>query len=116
VVNATNGDVTLTTVAAKLGDTAISARANVAPLPQQRGKTASVDFLVQQGRIEDLFWLFMKAPRPPLAGVTSFKAHATVPPGPEKFLRKIIFVADFGIDDAHFTAPDTEREVSQMSE
>lgn len=116
IVNATNGDVTLPAVQARLGSTAISARANIAPMDQQHGKTAFVDFLVRQGRIQDLFWLFMKAPQPPLAGVTNFKGRATIPPGHEKFLRKIVFVADFGIDDARFNVPETEQKVSQMSE
>ena len=116
VVNATNGDVTLPTVNAKLGETAIAASGDITSLAAHQGKTVNADFLVQDGRIQDVLWLFMKAPRPPLAGVTSFKAHATLPPGHERFLRKLRFVADFGIDDARFTKPTTEQKVSQMSE
>ena len=116
VVNATNGDVSLPTVQARLGDTAIAVRASVVHLDQQPGKTAAVEFFARQGRIQDLLWLFTRAPRPPLAGVASFRGNVTIPPGREKFLRKVVCVADFGIDDARFTTPETEQKVSQMSE
>jgi hypothetical protein len=116
VVDASTGDVVVAGVDAVLGGTAFFAHADIAPVGEERGKTISADFLVRQGRIQDVFWLFMKAPRPPLAGVTSFRAHATLPPGHERFLRKVVFVADFGIDEALFTTPKTEQKLSQMSE
>jgi hypothetical protein len=116
VVNATNGDVSLPTVNAELGDTPVFATGKIASLLQHQGKTVAADFLVHDGRIQDVLWLFMKSPRPPLAGVTSFKAHAVLPPGHERFLRKLRFVADFGIDDARLTKPSTEQKVSQLSE
>ncbi|MBV9088235.1 MAG: hypothetical protein JOY79_12165, partial [Acidobacteriaceae bacterium] len=106
-------------VNARLGETAVAATGDIASLIQQEGqhgKTVSADFIVNEGRIQDVLWLFMKSPQPPLAGVTSFRAHATVPPGHERFLRKLHLVGDFGIDQARFTKPATEDKVSQLSE
>jgi hypothetical protein len=115
LVNATNGDVTLEDVAALLRRTTIGAQGRIAPAQPRQGKTASLDFLVRDGRIEDVLLLFVKDPHSPLMGATSFRAHITIPPGQGNFVRKVKLQGEFGIGGARFTSPKTENSLTDLS-
>lgn len=116
LVNATNGDVNLQDVTALLGHTTIAAQGQIAATPSDGGKTAALDFLVQDGRIEDMLRLFVRDPRSPLMGVTSFRAHITLPPGGQPFMRKVQLAGEFGVGGARFTSPKTERSLTELSQ
>lgn len=115
LVDATNADVTLQDAAALLGHTTIAAQGRIAPTQRGQGKTASLDLTVRDGRIEDVLLLFVKGPRPPLMGITSFRAHVTLPPGREAFVRKVQLQGEFGIGGAKFTNPTTEKSLTGLS-
>jgi hypothetical protein len=115
LVNAANGDVMLEDVAALVGHTTVGAQGRIAPAQPKQGKTASLDLLVQDGRIEDVLLLFVRDPRSPLMGVTSFRAHITIPPEPEGFVRKVKLEGEFGIGGARFTSPKTENSLTDLS-
>lgn len=115
LVDATNGDITLQNAAALLGRTTIAAQGRIAPTQRGQGKTASLDLTVRDGRIEDVLLLFVKEPRSPLLGVASFRAHVTIPPGREAFVRKVQLQGQFGIGGAKFTKPATEKSLTDLS-
>jgi hypothetical protein len=115
LVNATNGDVSLEDAAALLGRTTVAAQGRIAPARPKEGKTASLDLLVRDGRIEDVLLLFVKAPRSPLMGLTSFRAHVTIPPDQGNFVRKVKLEGEFGIGGARFTSPRTENSLADLS-
>lgn len=115
LVDATNGDVTLEDAAALLGHTTVAAQGRIAPAQPRQGKTASLDLLVRDGRIEDVLLLFVKNSRSPLMGLTSFRAHITIPPGREDFVRKVKLEGEFGIGSARFTSPTTEQSLTDLS-
>ncbi|HEV2115117.1 MAG TPA: AsmA-like C-terminal region-containing protein [Terriglobales bacterium] len=115
LVDATSGDVTLQQAAALLGRTTIAAQGHIAPLQKGQGKTASLDFTAQDGRIEDLLFLFVKEPRSPLMGVTSFQGHVMLPPGQQPFIRRAKVEGEFGIGGARFTSPTTEQALTDLS-
>lgn len=116
LVNATSGDVQLQNVAALLGHTTISAQGRIAPTQSGQSKTASLDFTVRAGRIEDVLLLFVKERHSPLMGVASFQAHITIPPGKQMFLRKVRLAGHFGIGGAQFTSPKTETSLTDLSQ
>jgi hypothetical protein len=115
-VNGTNGDIQLERVSATLRKTLISAKGEIARLAGQHGKTASLDLTVADGRIQDVFRLFVRETTPPLNGVTSFRAHAILPPGETPFLEKVRLSGDFGIAGGQFTNPATQGTVSDFSQ
>ena len=115
LVNATTGDVQLRDVAALLGHTTLAVQGRVAPAQRGQGKTASLDFSVRDGRIEDVLLLFVKDRHAPLMGVTSFRAHITIPPGNQMFERKVELAGQFGIGGARFTSPKTETSLTDLS-
>ena len=46
-----------------------------------RGKTATVDMQVSDGRIQDILRLFVKSDEAPMSGPVTLRAQATIPPG-----------------------------------
>lgn len=115
-VDATNGDVALNSIDAIYLGTEISAKGTVAGRKGLAGKFTSLDFVVQNGRIQDILRIFVNANRPPMSGVTDFRVHVTVPPHRGHFLKKVALVADFGIGNGKFQEQSTQERIDKMSE
>jgi hypothetical protein len=115
-VDALNGDVQLEHVDTTVVKTLILASGTVAGKPGQHGKTASLDVHVKDGRIQDVFRLFVKAPRSPVSGIISFRARVEVPPDERPFLQQVILKGDFGIEGGRFTKSETQGKVASLSE
>jgi hypothetical protein len=115
VVDATNGDVTLAHVGAKLGATALNVQGNIASSEGQKGKTARLRFDSEAARIDDLLRLFSSAARPALVGPMTLRADVVVPPGDEPFLKKLALDGSFGIERANFTSAATQQKVDELS-
>jgi AsmA-like C-terminal region len=116
LVNALNGDVHLEHVETRIVKTNVLARGAIEEVPGPSRKTTSVDLNVSHGRIQDVLRLFIKEPRSPIVGTTSFQAHATIPPQGRPFEQEIELTGDFGIDDSHFTKTETQKKVEELSE
>ena len=115
VVDARNGDVSLRDVDAKWGETEILGRGSIAEQPNRKGKSASLDFTSEDGRIQDLLFPFIQEPRAPLHGPISFEAQVDIAPEPRPFLDKVVLKGAFGITHARFTNPKTQQHVDQGS-
>jgi hypothetical protein len=115
-VNGTNGDVRLERVTAAYLKTSVQAKGEIAGHAGQHGKTASLDLTVRDGRIQDVLRLFVREPKPPLNGVTNFRAQVVIPPDLHPFLHKVRLVADFGIAGGKFAKPSTQAKVDTLSE
>ena len=116
LVDATNGDVTLQQVNAAVLKTRVSATGKIAGAGEQNGKTATVDLNVEQGRIQDVLWLFVRGKRAPFTGNTSFRAHVVIPPGDRGFLQRVRLTGDFGILNGEFAKPSSQLAVDTLSE
>ncbi len=115
-VNGTNGDVRLERVSTTFLKTRVEAKGEISGKAGTHGKTATVDLIVAEGRIQDVLRLFVREPKPPLNGVTDFKVHAVIPPGDERFPRKVRLSGDFGIAGGQFSKPSTQERVGDFSE
>jgi AsmA-like protein len=116
LVDATNGDVTLRDVAAHFWNTRLQAQGTVDGKHGGEGKTALLQIVGREGRIEDLMMLFIHDRKSPIAGVVSFGARTVIPPEDRPFLKKIELEGDFGIDAAHFTNPEKQQQATELSE
>lgn len=116
VINGINGDVRLEQVDASILQTSVEAEGSIAGRSGQKGKTTSLDLTIRNGRIQDVMRLFIKAPRPPLNGMASFRAHVTIPPEGRPFLQEVQLTGDFGIGGGRFTKPSTQDRVDKLSE
>ena len=115
-VDGTNGDVELERVNAAFLKTRVLAKGKIAGQPAQHGKTSSVDLSVHDGRIQDVLRLFVRGPKPPLNGTTSFRAHVVIPPEDRPFLEKVRLTGDFGVEGGQFTKPSVQTNVDNLSE
>jgi len=114
VVDATAGDIVIRSVKAHSDRTTVTGNGKIAATPGKKGKTASLDLFVRDGRIEDVLFLFVHG-QPPLDGATSFEAKVTIPPGDKKFLDKVVLDGNFGITSGQFTNSQTQDKVNQLT-
>src|SRR4051812_42128958 len=115
-VNAFNGDVRLEHVDSTVVRTTLLAKGSVAGRPGRPGKTTSLDLHVSDGRIQDLFRIFIREARSPFNGVISFRAHVEIPPRGRPFFAEVILKGDFGIEGGRFTKPNTQKDIATLSE
>jgi AsmA-like protein len=115
VVNGTNGDVTLQSVDGQFRKTTIFGKGGVAPHGEKQQRTGIFDLCSKDGRIQDLFLLFIKDEHSPITGTTNLCAHLTIPSGKQPFLRKVVLVGNFGVDIGNFTKPETQENVNKLS-
>ncbi len=115
-VDAMNGDVLLQQVDALLVRTKIMAHGSIAGKTGQKGKTTSLDFAIDRGRIQDVLRLFSTETHPPMDGVASFRAQITVPPLGQPFLREVMADADFQVGEGTFEKPSTQENVNKLSQ
>lgn len=114
-VDGRNGDVSLNWIDALYVKTKINVKGSVAHKEGYRGKFTSLDFAVNDGRIQDVLRLFVQEPKSPMAGVASFQAHVTVPPEGKPFLKEVTVDGDFGIRDGQFQDPQTQAKTDGLS-
>jgi hypothetical protein len=116
VVNSLNGDVTLTSVDTSYFNTLINAKGSVTDKVDWDEKFTSLDFVVHDGRIQDILRFIVRENRPPMSGVTNFQALVTVPPEGKPFLKEVTLQGDFDIDNGHFANPPRQESVDELSE
>ena len=102
-VDAIHGDTFLKRVEANFARTRVIAEGSIAGIKGRKGKTALLNLSSTQGRIEDILGLFVKAPRSPMSGAIALKAKVEIPPGEERFLKKVKLAGMFGIDEGSFS-------------
>ncbi|MGA7375037.1 MAG: AsmA-like C-terminal region-containing protein, partial [Candidatus Sulfotelmatobacter sp.] len=96
-------------------NTHVEARGSVATSPDGKGKTALIDLRSRSAHIEDLLLLFVQANRAPMSGDVAFQAHAELPPGKQRFLKKIKLRGNFGIGEGSFAAASTQKGIDELS-
>jgi|HubBroStandDraft_6_1064221.scaffolds.fasta_scaffold74273_1 hypothetical protein len=114
-VDATRGDVKLTTVDASFLRTAVHAEGTIGSTPGQPGKTASLNLNVRHGQIQDVLDLFVKSKLPPMDGITDFQTHVVIPPGHAPFLEKVVMEGSFFVGDAVLTNQARQNEIDLLS-
>jgi hypothetical protein len=114
-VDGMSGDTILHFVDTMLIKTPVHIEGSVAGKPGQPGKTTALNANVRHGRIEDVLWLFVHEPKPPMEGATDFHAHIVWPSGHQPFLKRIVLQADFEIEHAQWTNPERQMSVNMLS-
>jgi len=115
-VNGTNGDTFLEPVKAHFWRTTALFEGGVIGKKGMNAKTVELELSAKEGRIEDLFRLFIKAKRSPISGRVSLRGKVEVPPVHRRFLEKLRMQADFGIDEGKFKKAGTQDAINRLSE
>jgi hypothetical protein len=114
-VDGMSGDTILHSVDTMLIKTPAHLEGSVAGKPGQPGKTTSLNANVQNGHMEDVLWLFVHEPKPPMQGATNFHAHIVWPSGRQPFLKRVVLQGDFEIEHAQWTKPERQMSVNMLS-
>ena len=113
-VNGRNGDVTLRRVDAKLLNTTVVAEGTVAARGGGEAKTLSLNMEVKNGRIQDLLRL-VSSRSPGLNGPVGLRFRVTLPPGGQRFLRRLRLTGVMGVRGGRFQNPETQQKLEQIS-
>ncbi len=114
-VDGTGGDTVLKSVDGTFLHTAVHVAGTIASKSGKPGKTALLNLAVQDGRIDDVLRLFVRDPKPPLEGATTFKAHVVWPSGDQQFLKRVILKGDFVIEHARWENTERQNNVNMLS-
>lgn len=115
LLNGMNGDVALKSVTAQFGHTSLNVVGDITGQDDATGKTASLQINSDRARIEDLLELFVKDNTPPMTGAIQFRAKAQLPPEHRPFIDKVQLQGDFGISNAKYPHPETQKDVDVLS-
>jgi hypothetical protein len=114
-VNGLHGDVELDAVRAHFRKTTIEGTGSVSGQGGEKGKIASFQMSSNHARIEDLLWMFVSSNPPDMAGAITFRSVATLPPESRPFLQRLKLQGEFGISNARYPHPETQRKIDVMS-
>ena len=117
VVDGLNGDVALQPVTATFGKTTIIADGKIEGESDasNQGKTVSLNFHSDRGRVQDLLQMFSKGNPPAMTGPISFRGQVTVPPEDRPFLKRVRLQGDFEIAGGRYSDPETQKNVDVAS-
>ena len=114
-VNGLNGDVDLNAARVHYGRTTITGAGSVSDQEGVDGKVATFELSSREARVQDLVWMFISSNQPPMTGPIVFRAKATLNPGRQPFLNRVKLIGDFGISDAQYPHPDTQKKIDVLS-
>jgi hypothetical protein len=109
-VNATNGDVSIDRIEAKVETTVIHAVGTIAGSP----KITNLDITADSGRAEDILRPFMHK-QVPVVGPVRLKSHAYIGPSGDPFLERLRVDGFFDIPTERLTNKTTEKNLTAFS-
>jgi hypothetical protein len=115
-VDGTNGDTLLHPVTAHLLNTIIVAQGGVVKSPDNKGKLITLDVTVDQGRLEDLMRLAVRAAKPPMTGAIKFHTRFELPPAQGVDIAdRLNLNGKFEVAKGQFTSPDVTGKIETLS-
>ena len=115
IVDGLNGDVEIEAARTHFRNTTIVGAGKVSGEGLDQGKAVTAEISSSQARIEDLLWLFVSDNPPAMMGPIVFRGKAQIPPTNEMFTKKITLQGDFGISDAQYPNPKTQKDIDVLS-
>jgi len=115
LVDGTTGDTALRTVDATFLRTAVHAEGTVEATAGKPGKTTSLNLTVRQGHIDDVLRLFVKEEKPPMSGMTNFRAHVVWPSDRQPFVKGVVLQGEFAIENAQWENRDQQTNLNTLS-
>jgi hypothetical protein len=115
IVDGTTGSTMLDSVHAKLLDSEFVARGGVFRVPGQMYRRVLLDAVSSHAKLEDLLRLALKADKPPMTGVVSFRTRIDIPPGTGVVAGRLKLDGQFDISSARFSKLDVQSKVAALS-
>ena len=109
IVDGTNGDTFLERIDGSWRNTALVAKGSVVDMPGAPGRQVELDVTMDQARIEDVLWLAVKAPKPPMTGALKLKTRMVLPPGKVDVVEKLQLDGNFTLGRRASPTPTSKR-------
>jgi len=116
IVDGTNGDTALERVEGRLLETLIVARGAVVRTEDVKGRRISLDVTIDDGRIEDVLKLAVKAVKPVMTGRMQLKAKLLLPAGDRDVIDKLDLAGTFKLHEARFTNVNVQEKINALSQ
>ena len=116
IVDGTNGDTFLERVDGSWRNTSLVAKGSVADTPGVLGRQVELDVTMDKARIEDVLWLAVKAPQPPMTGALTLKTRMVIPPGKVDVVKKLLLDGSFTLTQTRFTNADVQSKIEGLSQ
>ena len=114
-VDGTNGDTLLHPVTAHFLNTVIVAQGGVVKSPDKKGRLIDLDVTVNQGRLEDLMRLAVKADKPPMTGAITFHTKFDLPHENASVADRLNLNGKFHVAQGQFTSPAVAGKIETLS-
>ena len=115
IVDGTNGDTLLEKVDASFLDTSLTARGGVVKRPGDDSRTVELDVVIDDGRLENVLRMAIKAPTPPMSGALKLTTRFELPPGDRDVVEKLQLDGIFTIAHASFASPLVQSKINELS-
>jgi len=116
IVDGTNGDTYLEQIDGAWRNTSLIAKGSVVDLPGAPGRQVDLNITMDKARIEDVLWLAVKTPKPPMSGALVLKARMVLPPGDIDVVKKLRLDGTFTLAATRFTNLDVQKKIEELSE
>ena len=116
IVDGTNGDTILERIDGSFLNTSLVAKGDVTDLPGAPGRQVNLDLTMDSARLEDVLWLAVKTPKPPMTGALTLKTSMILPPGKVDVIEKLRLDGKFSIEKTRFTDPDIQKKIEGLSQ
>ena len=113
-VDGTDGNTYLHPVEAHFGKTTLIAQGKVERLQGKPGRDITLDVTADNGRIEDLLQLAVKA-NPPMAGPVRLKTKFVLDSGQKTMMDRLNLGGSFSLDSIHFTNGSVQQRIDNLS-
>ena len=115
-IDGTNGDTALQRVEARVIETLIVARGAVVRTEDVKGRRISLDVAIDDGRIEDVLKLAVKAAKPVMTGRMQLKAQLLLPAGDRDVIDKLDLSGTFRLNEARFSHVNVQEKINALSQ
>jgi hypothetical protein len=116
IVDGTNGNTFLERIDGSWRNTALVAKGAVAEAPGVKGRQVDLDVTMDHAKIEDVLWLAVKTPTPPMTGALTLRTKMVIPPGDVDVVRKLLLDGNFTLNGARFTNEDVQGKIEGLSQ
>ena len=116
IVDGTNGDTRLERVEARLIETLIVAHGAVVRAKDVKGRRVGLDVTIDDGRIEDLLRLAVKAGKPLMTGHVRLTTKFLLPAGDADVIDKLELDGRFSLDEARFSNVNVQERINTLSQ
>ena len=116
IVDGTNGDTRLERVEARLIETLIVAHGAVVRAKDVKGRRVALDVTIDEGRIEDLLKLAVKAGKPLMTGQVRMTTKFLLPAGDADVIDRLELDGRFSLNEARFSNVNVQEQINTLSQ